>query len=79
MPRRWALCVGCVIGALARAVCAIVSGYIFFGSYAPAGQAPIVYSMVYNGLYLLPDTAICLIIAIPAGERLLKLMKVKTR
>ena len=79
VPAKYRLAVGCVIGAVARAVVAIVSGYIFFGSYAPEGQAPIVYAMVYNGLYLIPDTAICLIIGIPAGERLLKLMKGRQR
>lgn len=71
------LTIGMVIGVVARAVVAITAGYIFFGEYAPAGQAPIIYSMSYNGLYLIPDTAICLLIAIPAGERLLKLMRKK--
>ena len=58
----WAFPVGMLIGAFARAVCAVTAGVIFFGSYAPEGQAPILYSLGYNGLYLIPETAICMII-----------------
>ncbi|MDO4483189.1 MAG: energy-coupled thiamine transporter ThiT [Clostridia bacterium] len=63
LPEQYALQVGCVIGALGRAICAIVAGFVFFAEYAPEGQAPLVYSMVYNGLYLIPETIICVIIA----------------
>jgi len=63
LPEKWALPIGCVIGAACRAVCAIIAGYIFFGSYAPEGQSPIVYSIIYNGFYLIPETAICVALA----------------
>lgn len=59
----WALPVGCVIGAVCRAFVAVLSGCIFFAEYAPAGTPVLVYSLGYNGLYLVPDTAICMVIA----------------
>lgn len=77
LPVAAKLAIGCVIGAAARAVCAVTAGVIFFADYAPAGQAPIVYSLLYNGLYLLPDTAICLVIGLPIAQRVLKAMRVK--
>ena len=78
LPEKYSLPVGCVIGAVCRAFCAILSGYIFFGSYAPEGQAPIVYSMIYNGLYLIPETAICVVLAcVPQIRQTAKLLSVK--
>lgn len=50
-----------------------VSGFVFWGEYAPEGQAPWLYSLVYNGSYMLPDTIICVVIAlIPAMARVIK-------
>ncbi|MCQ2453490.1 MAG: energy-coupled thiamine transporter ThiT [Clostridia bacterium] len=63
MPKQYALPVGCIVGALARAIVAITAGVIFFAENAPVGQSAIVYSMGYNGLYLIPDTAICVVLA----------------
>lgn len=63
LPKQYALPVGCIVGALARAIVAITAGVIFFAENAPVGQSAIVYSMGYNGLYLIPDTAICVVLA----------------
>jgi thiamine transporter len=41
----------------------LTSGAVFFGSYAPAGQNPWVYSAIYNGSYLVPELAISLLVA----------------
>ena len=72
-PDKWGLPVGCVIGALARAFCAVLSGCIFFGMYAPEGQPVLLYSLSYNALYLLPETAICVVLAaVPQIRRLAK-------
>jgi len=59
----WALPLGCVIGACCRALIAVVSGMIFFGEYAPEGTPVLLYSLGYNGLYLVPETIICVVIA----------------
>jgi len=51
------------VGTGARLVFHFLSGLIFFAEYAPAWEAPWLYSITYNLLYLLPSavvTAICL-------------------
>jgi thiamine transporter len=51
------------VGAGARLVLHFLSGLIFFAAYAPGWEAPWLYSITYNLLYLLPSaivTAICL-------------------
>ncbi len=40
-----------------------------------ASSLSLLYSIVYNGAYLIPDTVICLILAALVGRRLLKIMK----
>lgn len=40
-------------------VAAVLSGVIFFASYAPAGTNVWLYSAVYNGSTALPEAAIC--------------------
>lgn len=60
---QWGFIPGIVLGAFGRFVCAFLSGVIFFGMYAPEGQNVLVYSAVYNGFYLIPETIICLVIA----------------
>jgi len=47
-----------VVGVSARFVCHFLSGIIFFGSYAPAGQAVWIYSLTYNLLYLAPEAVL---------------------
>jgi thiamine transporter len=46
---------GPIIGIGGRFVCHFLSGIIFFGSYAPAGESPALYSVLYNGAFLLPE------------------------
>ena len=60
---KWGIVPGIVIGTLGRFLCAFLSGVIFFGMYAPEGQSVLVYSAVYNGLYLIPEAAICIVLA----------------
>lgn len=65
--------VAAVIAVALRFICHVISGVVFFASYAPPGQSPLVYSMVYNGSYLVPELIICVIIlAILPVERLYK-------
>lgn len=53
---------GAIVGIMGRFICHFISGVVFFGSFAPKGQSPYVYSLLYNGSYLSIDTAICLVI-----------------
>src|SRR5574340_496309 len=64
---------GIAAGALGRYVAHVVSGLVFFSSYAvDAGQAPLVYSMAYNS-FVLVSAAACAVVAfgvLPPLERL---------
>jgi len=42
-----------------RFLCHFISGFVFFGSYAPEGMSPIYYSLVFNAAYLVPEMLIC--------------------
>lgn len=50
-----------VVGMGARWLCHVISGVVFFSSYA-GDQNPIIYSMVYNASYLIPETIIALVV-----------------
>ncbi|MBR1707211.1 MAG: energy-coupled thiamine transporter ThiT [Clostridia bacterium] len=63
-PDSWGIIPGIAIGTLGRFLCAFISGIIFFGMYAPEGQNVLVYSAVYNGFYLIPEAAICIVIGL---------------
>lgn len=68
---RYGMIPGIVLGTFGRFLCAFISGIVFFGMYAPEGQHVMVYSAVYNGLYLIPEAAICIVLAmIPQIQRL---------
>lgn len=71
LSERFGMIYGIVLGTLGRFLCALVSGVVFFGMYAPEGQHVLVYSAVYNGLYLIPEAMICIALAmIPQIRRL---------
>jgi len=46
---------GATVGIFGRFLAHFVSGVVFFGSYAPEGMNPIVYSALYNGAYIVPE------------------------
>ena len=60
--------VGYGIGAAAvniiRFVCSFLSGWIIWGVYAPEGQAPWLYSLLYNGGYMLPNALLCAVVTV---------------
>ncbi|MDD6050687.1 MAG: energy-coupled thiamine transporter ThiT [Clostridiales bacterium] len=65
---RWSLYAAMVIGALGRALSATLAGILYWDT-APWA------SLVYNGTYLIPDTLICIVVAIFVGKRVMKIMK----
>ena len=73
------------IAALGRAVCAILAGLMWVAGSAPEDlvigstqfSSPLLYSVVYNGAYLIPDTIICLVLAFIVGKQLVRIMKQK--
>ncbi|HEX2944473.1 MAG TPA: energy-coupled thiamine transporter ThiT [Clostridia bacterium] len=55
---------GIFAGITGRFLCHVVSGVVFYASYAPKGQSPWVYSILYNGTFLLPELAITLVMTL---------------
>lgn len=53
---------GTFLGIFGRFVCHVISGVVVWASYAPEGTSPLLYSVLYNGSYLLPELAITLVI-----------------
>ncbi|MBT2684770.1 energy-coupled thiamine transporter ThiT [Bacillus sp. ISL-37] len=55
---------GTFIGSLLRFIAHFFSGWIFFGVWAPEGQPAWLYSIIYNGTYMLPSMILSAIIVI---------------
>jgi len=55
---------GILAGGFGRFVFHVISGVVFFASYAPKGTSPLVYSAIYNATYIAPDLAVCLVLAL---------------
>jgi thiamine transporter len=53
---------GVVVGIGGRFICHFLSGIIFFATYAPEGMAPVIYSAIYNGSYLIVELAFSIIV-----------------
>ena len=73
------------VAALGRAVCAILAGLMWVAD-TPLEEltigsiqfnSPLLYSVVYNGAYLIPDTLICLLLAFLIAKPLVRIMKTK--
>jgi thiamine transporter len=61
-----------LLGGVGRFAAAWLSGVIFFGSNAPAGQPVWLYSVIYNLSYIVPSIVLCAIgasLVLPALER----------
>ncbi len=68
--KKHGLQIGLLVGAFGRFVFSVISGVIFFGAYAPEGTPALVYSLGYNGSYIIPEAIITLIIiSIPAVSK----------
>lgn len=62
--------IGTVIALFGRFICHFISGVIFFGSFAPKGMSPLVYSLMMNGIFMGVEGAICVVIisALPVKQ-----------
>lgn len=58
-----AIVVGTVIGGVLRFLIHFIAGMVFFGSYAPAGQPVWLYSLLYNGGFMIPSIILSAIVA----------------
>lgn len=59
---KYGLIKGCILGMFARYVFHVMSGYIFFKDYAPAGMNPLLYSLGYNATYIIPELILTIIV-----------------
>jgi thiamine transporter len=53
---------GVIVGGASRFLSHFVSGIVFFGSFAPQGTPVWLYSLIYNGSYIVPQIIIALIL-----------------
>ena len=60
--KKHGLQIGYAVGVLGRYVFAVISGVVFFGSYAPEGTPALIYSLGYNATYLVPEAIVTLIL-----------------
>lgn len=81
---RW-IYISIPVAAVGRALCAILAGLMWVAD-TPVEEltigavhfsSPLLYSIVYNGAYLIPDTLICLLLAFLIAKPLVKIMKTK--
>lgn len=65
---KWSLYAAMILGAVGRCISATLAGILYWDT-APWA------SLVYNGAYLVPDTIICIALAVFVGNRIIKMMK----
>ena len=65
-----------LFGVLCRYICAVISGVVFFGAYAPEGFSALTWSLWYNVLYLAIEAAgTVILLLIPSVRHSLKRIK----
>lgn len=70
--RAVSVAVGASVVVFLRFICSFLSGILIWGSYAPEGTPVWLYSLTYNGSYMLPElviTAVVSVILIQALDR----------
>lgn len=69
---------GIIYGCAGRLICSWLSGWVFFGEYAPEGVPGWRYSLEYNGAIIGVDCAVCVAVAlIPALYKLFNQQKAR--
>lgn len=60
--KKHGLITGYAAGVAGRYICHVISGYIFFASYAPEGKNPFIYTLSYNATYIVPELVFTVIV-----------------
>ena len=55
---------GVIVGGAGRFAAHLLSGVVFFASFAPKGMSPLLYSAAYNGTFMLPEVAISVVLTL---------------
>ena len=63
--------VSAVIVGLGRYLCSFLSGILIWGGYAPEGTPVWIYSLTYNGSYMIPEIILTAVAAVVVGKLLL--------
>lgn len=76
--KKFGLILGYIVGVLCRYLCAVLSGIIFFGQYAPEGFSAFTWSVYYNITYLGIEGAMTVIVlCIPAVRKSIEHLKLQ--
>ncbi|MEI3503054.1 MAG: energy-coupled thiamine transporter ThiT [Anaerovoracaceae bacterium] len=59
---------GYIFGVICRYICAVLSGVIFFGEYAPEGFNALTWSLWYNATYLAVEGAVTVAVMAHTGS-----------
>lgn len=59
---RLGLVMGTSLACFLRFIMSLLSGALIFGSYAPEGTNPWVYSLIYNATYMVPDYVVTIVV-----------------
>lgn len=74
--RKGGLIPGYITGVIGRYVFAVLSGWIFFGMYAWEGWNPLLYSVVYNGIYIFAEAIVTIVILLlPPVKKAMEIVK----
>ena len=74
--KKFGLTTGVSVGILGRYICHVISGYVFFASYAPEGMNPMIYTLGYNATYIVPELiATVIVVSLPPVMKALKYVK----
>lgn len=77
----WALPLGALIGCIARFAVHYISGVTVYAEWMPeeflgvTNMTPALYSLLYNGTYMLPNTALAVVLCALLAKPLMKLKK----
>lgn len=69
------LTLGFFAGCLGRFLASFTSGVVFYREWTPEGMSPELYSIVYNGSYMLPECLLCIGIGIFVAPRLVRQLR----
>ena len=74
--KKFGLTTGVIVGILGRYICHVISGYVFFASYAPEGMNPMIYTLGYSATYIVPELiATVIVVSLPPVMKALKYVK----
>lgn len=60
----WGIICGSTVAVCGRFFFSLMSGVFLFAEYAPEGQSPWIYSIVYNTSYMLPELVIAILVLV---------------